>query len=59
MSFPYPGTIPSDMCSSTQDTHFASLDRETHFTSDMCSPTREYISLVECVFPIREQFLEI
>ena len=54
MSFPYPGTIPSDMCSSTQvDTHITSdsvLLRRKHISiCDVSSPTQEQISLVICV----------
>ena len=56
MSFPYPGTIPSDMCSSTQDTHITSdsvLLRRKHISiCDVSSPTQEQISLVtKYVFP--------
>ena len=43
MSFPYSGTIPSGMCSSTQD---------THITSDSVLLPGKHISLVICV-PLR------
>ena len=53
MRFSYPGTIPSDMCSPTRDTHIANgmcfPDRGTHITRDMCSQVEEHIWLVMSV----------
>ena len=47
MCFPYPGTIPSDMCSSNCEPqitdNMCSPTRKTHFPNDtcMCCPTQE------------------